>query len=861
MGNDSQAGELRQQLEQQGHVVSQAADCARAFLLLNNGTGFGGVVLPWATDNPQARQDLLTRLARPDLAALPVVVHSAELEPGLSTWVGRRSASAMVTEQSLREVSRTLRQLSAPSKRPTSATALADVATHRLKVLLVDDSPTVRMAFDQLLSQYGFRVKTAASVRDGFELATSETFDICIVDYFMAEQNGVSLVRRLRARPESQDLALAMITGTYSDAVIRDALEAGATECIFKNEARELFLARVMTLAKSVLDRRVIDDERQRLASILQSVGDGVYGVNREGAIEFVNPAALAMLGLASEKGAIAQSAHRLFHGRYEDGDPLPLAQCYLSQCYRKGTQLDSWQTVFWRQDGSSVPVECTVYPLRIAGERNGSVVAFRDVAARKKLEEDLRWQATHDSLTKLPNRAWFEEDLESEIHRLRRERGNSALVLVDLDRFKYINDTAGHAAGDQLLIEIAQRMESRLRVTDSVARIGGDEYAIVLRNVRPDLVVETVESYRQALEQRPFHLAGKQYFVSATFGIALIDNKTISSSDVMANADIACHRAKAQGRNRVHLFSPEDDAKRTMDMELGWSSRLQDALRHDRFVLRFQPIVATSQIDFESLPTEADHLWRAGELTGAYGATDYEVLLRLADDQGELIAAEAFIPTAERFNMMVEIDRWVICQAMDALAALHQGGRACRFAINLSEQSLNDATIASFVREQLSQHGLSGHYLTFEISEARAVANISALTRLIAEFKALGCRVGLDDFGTGFASFNHLKELDVDYLKLDGNYLRGVINDPINSALLNAISKVAHVLGKETIAESVETLSIIKALQDSGVDRVQGYYIGRPCDEVEQLALGLAGPSTTGKVRPFRGVGSTRHH
>ena len=300
-------------------------------------------------------------------------------------------------------------------------------------------------------------------------------------------------------------------------------------------------------------------------------------------------------------------------------------------------------------------------------------MVAFRDVSARKQLEEELRYQATHDSLTKLGNRAQFEDELEQEVHRLNRSDQVSALLYADLDRFKYINDTAGHAAGDRLLIEVAQRLKSRLRASDSLARIGGDEYAVILRNIKSDSIVAASDQFREALEELPFSYGGKQYLVSVTIGVALIDRDTATPGEVMANADIACHLAKNQGRNRIHVFSSENDEKAAMDMELGWSRRLKDALDRDLFTLRYQPILPMSKVDFDSVPLQEGTLWRQHHAQQDGEVSDYEVLLRLQDSEGNLIAPDAFLPTAERFNMMGDIDRWVINHSIEVLSRLAQ--------------------------------------------------------------------------------------------------------------------------------------------------------------------------------------------
>jgi diguanylate cyclase (GGDEF)-like protein/PAS domain S-box-containing protein len=733
-----------------------------------------------------------------------VLVLSEQMSPSAISWMKQRKRSALLLWSDFGEAPDALNKLLDPHRQRRHS-YLEELRDHHLRLLFVDDSPTVRIAFRRLLMKHGFLVETAATAIEGYRKALQQPFDMAIIDYFMPEQNGVALVRKLRGDVKTAHIVPAVITGTYSDTVINDSLAAGAVECIFKNEARELFLTRIASMARSIIDRKSVDNERRRLEGILRSVGDGVYGVDANGVIQFINPAAREILDFGTEQEVIGSRAYDLFHSRFEDGTPMPVDSCFLSQCYWSGNQVSGWQTSFWSHSGRTIPVECTVFPLEIEGQRQGSVIAFRDVSARKQLEEELRWQATHDSLTKLGNRAQFEDELEQEVHRLNRSDQISALLYLDLDRFKYINDTAGHAAGDRLLIEVAQRLKSRLRASDSLARIGGDEYAVILRNVRTDSVIAASDQFRVALEELPFSYGGKQYLVSATIGVAMIDEHTATPGEVMSNADIACHLAKNQGRNRIHVFSSENDEKAAMDMELGWSRRLKDALDRNQH-----------------------HPQQDGEIS------DYEVLVRLQDSEGNLIAPDAFLPTAERFSMMGDIDRWVINNALDVLQRLHKDRRHCRFSINLSEESMNDPTTVDFISDALRRHGVEPRYLTLELAETRAVANIEVAQRLVGELKRLGCSCGLDDFGTGFASFAHLKQLDVDFLKIDGAFLRGMSNDPINSAVLSSIANIAQALGKRTIAECVENARAVQALRNSGIDELQGFFIARPHEAVD---------------------------
>ncbi len=804
------------------------------------------MVVGWPRGPDPAFHAFVNALSDHAYSHLAVLLVADEVSPTAIAWLKQRKRSALLLWNDHSEIPDAMAKLLDPYRRQRQS-FLEELTDYHLRVLFVDDSPTVRIAFRRMLMKYGFVVETAASAIEGYRKALQMPFDLAIIDYFMPGQNGVALVRKLRMDPNTQRIVTAIITGTYSDTVINEALAAGASECIFKSEARDLFLARVASLARSIVDRKSIDRERRRLEGILRSVGDGVYGVDSRGYIQFINPAARDILDFTSESEIIGSRSYDLFHNRFEDGKPMEADSCFLSQCYQTGNQISGWQTTFWSHSGRAIPVECTVFPLEIDGQRRGSVVAFRDVSARKQLEEELRWQATHDSLTKLHNRSHFETELEQELHRLKRSDQVSALLFVDLDRFKYINDTAGHTAGDRLLLEVAERLSGRLRISDSLARIGGDEYAVILRNVRSGSIKLAADQFRHSLEETPFHYGGKQYLISATVGVALMDRDTVSPGDVMANADIACHLAKNQGRNRVHVFSSETDQKAAMDLELGWSTRLRNALSKDLFTLWFQPILAADRINFEELPLQEGSLWRQHHPARRGETAAYEVLLRLKDSGGNLIAPDAFLPTAGRFNMMVDIDRWVIEKAFKTLGELVAAGRSLCFSVNLSEQSVLDPELIDFVARQLDENQLDGSHVTFELAEAVAVTNVEATKRMVSELKALGCRIGLDDFGTGFASFTHLKQIDVDYLKIDGAYMRNAGHDPINAAVLAAIAKIAHALGKETIAECVDSATIVESLKNSGIDQLQGYFIARPQQNPESPPGGNVTPISRG--------------
>jgi len=827
-------------LAQKGFEVAIIATYGEGLTLLSSveRDKYAALVVSWPEYSDHRADDIFALLRARDWITLPVLVMADSTEAGAVNWLMKRPSTALLLWSDYSDAPDALHKLIHP---PVQRAPAADPrsTSEQLRVLFVDDSPTVRMAFKRLLAAEGFQVETAVNAEDGRAKAFNLDFDIAIVDYFMPGDNGAMLVKQLRDHPKTSGILAAIITGTYSDRVITESLGAGAVECMFKSEARELFLARMRSLSRTVLDRKAIDNERRRLHGILTSVGEGVYGVDPHGTIQFINPAALDILGYPRDASFVGTSAADRFHYAFEDRTRIPRQACYLSQCYEDGNQVTGWQTVFWNETGRSIPVECTVYPLDIDGKREGAVVAFRDVSQRRLLEEELRWQASHDALTKLHNRAYFEQHLQQEVARLRRSDQSSLLLFVDVDRFKYINDTLGHAAGDQLLIEASHRLRSRLRVNDCLARMGGDEYALILRNANQD-PERAADEFRRALSGQLFSYGDKHYRISASIGVAVLDRHVVSPSEGMANADIACHIAKNKGRNQVHVYSYETDQRALMDVELNWSARLEDALRNNLFVLCFQPILPLASIDLSDLPEEEGELWLRHMRNGRPRRVYYEVLLRMRGNSGDLVAPDAFLPTAERYNMMLEIDRWVIHHALKAMrdSQAIDPEHIIGMSINLSAQSLGANGIGRYVMDKLVEFNIDPNLVTFEITETKAVTNLDAARELIAQLRGLGCRFALDDFGCGFSSFTHLKHLDVDFLKIDGSFIQGLLNDPVDRAVITAINHIAHSVGKRTVAEYVDRPTVLNALLACGVDFVQGYYVGRPTTDLRAAYL-----------------------
>lgn len=794
------------------------------------------VVLGWPEHLESHDQDLRELLHAEYLQHVPVVVLADESSEAIVKWRMTRPRTSLLMWS---EYSRVVHQIEQASNQLILSALPAHPQTAQ-RVLLVDDSPTVRTAFRRMMEKHGYEVETADSVETGLQLALEQSFDIAMVDYFMPGQNGTVLIAALRRHPKTRHILSAMITGTYSDEIIVESLASGAVECLFKSEPKDLFVARLASLGRTVQDRKAIDAERRRLEGILEAVGDGVYGVAADGTILFVNPAAMQILGYQDSRHLIGRRACDVIHPG-ANGEPCPESPGELGRAYQKGEALPHWKSVFWTSSRLPLPVEGTVHPLHVDGTRHGSVVAFRDVSAQRKLEEKLRWQAEHDSLTQLHNRAWFERHFALELERLHQHNGHGALLFVDLDRFKYINDTAGHSAGDQLLIEVSRRLQAQLRPGDMIARMGGDEYAIVLRDAPAENIGMLVDTLRNAVSRAPFGHAGKTYHITLSIGATAINRHTPSPEIAMAQADLACHQSKKAGRARSHIFNPSQDDLATMKKELGWSSRLKEALIQNHFELVYQPIVPLSGIEKETGEQPASELWHRQFLRNPEEPMLFEALLRLRDQSGELIEPSLFLPAAERFGLMLEIDRWVIRRAIHALHETRHHHRPISLSINLSAVSLGDKSLVSFITDCLMLHDVDPDVLIFEITESRALQDIVGVQALLKELRTLGCHIAIDDFGTGFSTFSYLRQLDADYLKIDGSIVKGLPDDPLDHTVVAALASIAEITGKRSVAEWVEDMETLRVLHECGVDFGQGLVIGRPRLQLLPSPIGVA--------------------
>jgi len=563
-------------------------------------------------------------------------------------------------------------------------------------------------------------------------------------------------------------------------------------------------------LQKLQVSRAALEKEHEKALVTLHSIGDAVITTDAAGCVEYLNPIAEELTGWQTEQ-AVGLPISKVFRivneiTRSPTVDPV---QCCLEEGRAVGL---ANHTALISRDGIEYVIEDSAAPIRNKhGTILGVVLVFRDVTGDRLAQRQLEYLAQHDSLTSLKNRYYFEQQLDHQVKVATRTHHFSALLYIDLDQFKIINDSAGHAAGDEVLMDVARRFHDRLRQSDILARLGGDEFGVILNDVDPLAIHGIADSYIQAMNGCQFQWEGKFHDITCSIGAILIDKTIKTPAEALRQADIACYVAKHDGRNRSHVYRSEDEQIISTLGEMSVIQEVKLALGQDRFTLFFQPI----------------------KMIGGEKIVMHEVLLRLWSADDSLVSPGNFIPIVERHGLMTEVDAWVIRHATQQLLSNYEHNKNCQFTVNLSGSSLGDSKILKMLKTFAMQAPQVARCLILEITETSAVTHIDKANMFISELHELGIRFALDDFGTGFSSFNYLKHLPVEYIKIDGTFVRDIASDPVDQAMVRSINHIAHSLDKLTIAECVEDEAILTLLQEIGVDMAQGFYIGKPGPQI----------------------------
>ncbi len=564
----------------------------------------------------------------------------------------------------------------------------------------------------------------------------------------------------------------------------------------------------VLLVGTDVTTQRLADaalrHAERRFRAVFEEAPIGMAVVGLDGRVRQVNRALTDITGY-TRRELEATSLQTITHP-----DDLDIGTEAVSSLADGESEAEEIELRYLHSTGHPVWVSMQATLVRDADdEPDFLIVQVQDVTERRRFEDRLRHMADHDPLTGLPNRRAFEAALEGQVEHVRRYGASGALLVLDLDGFKYVNDTLGHSAGDELLVSVASVLRERLRTTDVLARLGGDEFAILLpqggRDEAWTVAQALVEAIRNRADRLRGELAGR---ITASVGVALFTDPKISSEEMFVNADLAMYDAKEAGRNRVCFFSDDEEAESKIKARMEWVEKIVQALDEDRFVLHAQPIVDLQKMEVS---------W-------------HELLIRMVDEEGELVPPGAFLYVAERFDLIQTIDRMVIRKAIEYMEQEGRAGRRLPVSVNVSGRSLGDPELLEIIEEDLGRAKHVNPYdLVLEVTETAAVSDIAAARIFSERLNELGCRLALDDFGAGFGSFYYLKHLPFDVLKIDGEFVRGCATNPTDRLVIKALVDIARGMGKVTVAEFVGDDEIVRLLLREGVDLGQGYHLGKP--------------------------------
>ena len=568
-----------------------------------------------------------------------------------------------------------------------------------------------------------------------------------------------------------------------------------------------LVLRRVPQQARRMLD--TMYDEKERAQVTLSSIGEGVITTNDEEVIEFLNPVAELITGWsqAEARGRHLSEVMQLL----DEKTRQPTATSMGLALRENRINSTEAQVLLRTRDGIERAVEDKAAPIHDRhGRVVGGVVVLQDVSAARRMAQRLSWAATHDALTGLFNRSEFERLVDAALESAHNQGAQHVLMYMDLDQFKLVNDSCGHAAGDTLLRQVSSRLQGKLRQSDTLARLGGDEFGALLEGCPLDRAELIAADLVSALGDYRLIVESKAFSVGISIGLVVINAQSQSAAEVFAAADSACYAAKERGSNQVRVYHGADEHIVQRREEVNWALRLTRTLEEERFTLHYQ--------SYQGLGV--------GDNAGQH----IEILLRMIDEDGQLVMPGSFIPAAERYNVMPDIDRWVI---RNVFARYHdlarQLGAPLTCAINLSGTTIKSSGLCEFIRSHALVHDLPRRSICFEITETATINNLRGAAQFMHDIKGLGFLFALDDFGIGTSSFGYLRNLPVDLLKIDGSFVRDIATDPLDRAMAETINRVGHIMGLETVGEFAESQTVIDELREMGVNFAQGYAVHKP--------------------------------
>jgi len=662
-----------------------------------------------------------------------------------------------------------------------------------------------------------YRLEVTSTLVDALNRIKHGRVDVILLDLSLPDSSGLTTF--LRIQPKATDVPIVVLVENGAEDLGTDAVTRGALDFLLREHLSATLVERVLRYATERTHTMLaLKASEQRYRELFQNVTAGVFQTTGDGKFMAANPALVRMLGYGTEDELLELDVTR---DVYMD----PEHRTNWTKAMQEAGEVRNAEMVLKRKDGSKIVV---LENSRAVRDADGRVLFYEgtltDITAAHELSQQLSYEASHDALTGLSNRREFERRLQRALEMSQATGAEHAMLFLDLDRFKIVNDSCGHVAGDELLRQLGEVLKHRVRNNDIVARLGGDEFAVLLHNCTAEDAMQIANNLLKTVEQFEFIWGTHKFSLGASIGLVAIDSHFKRLTQVMNAADSACYVAKDAGRNRVAIYQEDSLLLERRHGEMEWVARAKRALVENRLFLEAQEIRPLCQPE-----------------GSAPRLSHYELLIRMRDESGRVVPPGAFLPAVERYNLSIRYDRWVLATALQWVGAHEEAlKRISKIFINLSRDTVADPETAEFVRQSLASSGVDPRRIGFETSESVAVGNLGKANALIMALRRQGCSFALDDFGSGVSSFAYLKALAVDYLKIDGMFVGNLSQDRVDYAMVRSIKEIGHVMGKIVIAESVESESALENLREIGVDYAQGFVIGgpRPLTEIGSISV-----------------------